>query len=282
MGVYAAQLNALKKVEGHNSLGVALSKCPLSIEQVEQVSAAVRFGRTVHEGKELGTFMLHCTTIRTIDPFDWLAYLRTLWPTAIELHEGTRVFYKVKCPWLGPNPCFYIADNRTLVGDEEEAIRLLLRRDKPAAPGFVLGADWKKVEHDLIAIAIDNHDERIKRSTRKLHDGEEFGKFLEKSVRWVGGLADSDEFRFGVTVTGRDEASAESIATLLSKLRYDVQKELLIGPKDKDPELIPNLRNLQRIVRGVGITTHDASVAFELAGGVKLADLLPLLPKRGL
>jgi hypothetical protein len=283
MSLYAAQLNALKKIKGlDKAMGVELSKCPLSIEQIEQVSGAVRFGRSVHEGKELGTFSVYCATVRTIQPFDWVGYLRSLWPAAEELREGTGLFYRVKCPQIGPSACFYVPDNRTVVMDGEDVIRRLLRRDRPTVPEFARGADWKKVEHDIIAIVIDNHDERIRRSTRKLVDDEEFGKFLDYSTRWVAGLVDSDEFRFRVTAVGRDAESTRVMATLISKLRDDGLKELAKEHKDIGPEEIRILEFLRKMLPTFRVLTDSTSVAFELAGGVKLVDILPLLAKSGL
>jgi beta-lactamase regulating signal transducer with metallopeptidase domain len=284
MGIYASQLNALKKLKGlDKAAGAPFSECPLSIEQIEQISGSVRFGRTVQQGKELGTFMVAYPTIRTVGPFDWLTYLRSLWPSAVELREGSKVFYGVKCPWLGPNlSCFYAPDDRTVVMGEEASIRRLLRRENPGVPEFARGADWKRVEHDLIAIAIDNHDEQIKRATRKLTDEEEFGKFLDHSNRWVCGLADSDELRLKVTATGRDPDSTQAMAALIAKLRDDGLKEMDKEHKGLKAEEVRMFGYLQQLLREFRITTDRDSLAILLAADVKLADLVPLLAQNGL
>ena len=54
------------------ALEIPISKCPLKVEQIEQVTAVVTFDRKVQQGKEVDRFMIHCPTIRTVEPFDWL------------------------------------------------------------------------------------------------------------------------------------------------------------------------------------------------------------------
>ncbi len=166
------ELNALTAIKGlDKALEFPISKCPLKVEQIEQVTAVVTLGHRVQQGKEVGTFMIGCPTIRTVEPFDWLNLVRSWWPNAVQLHEGDKVYYKIHYPKLGPNPCFYFPDNRTVVCDEEPIIRRLIRRHSRPHPNFTRGDDWKKVEHDLVTIILDNRDGRISQATKKSRSG---------------------------------------------------------------------------------------------------------------
>src|SRR3954454_11442687 len=117
MGIYAVQLNTLAKsfaVEIEKGVGIPIAKCPLKVEQVEQVTLGLYFGRMpIHQGEQLRRIMMHCTTIRTVEPFDWKKLLQTWCPDILELHEGNRVYYKLKpgtTPQLGKAPAFFIPD----------------------------------------------------------------------------------------------------------------------------------------------------------------------------
>ncbi|MGZ3269918.1 MAG: hypothetical protein ACXU71_02955, partial [Croceibacterium sp.] len=71
---------------------------------------------------------------------------------------------------LGRAPAFYIPDSRTLVSDEEDNLRRLIRPDTPTLPNFARRAEWKGVERDLVAVVLDDHDGRLTRATRKTID----------------------------------------------------------------------------------------------------------------
>ena len=133
--------------------GVPAPKCPLRVEEIEQVTATLGFSRfTTDKGKEMRRISLHCMVIRTVKPFDWPGYLRSYWPELIEASEAGRTYYKLKpgtAQTLAKAPAFLIPDDRTLVFDDEDVLLRLIRRDSPAKPDFARSADWKKVEHDL-------------------------------------------------------------------------------------------------------------------------------------
>ena len=46
------------------------------------------------------------------------------------------LLHESNTPMLGPNPCSFFPDNRTVVFDEEAVILRLIRRHAPAAPEF--------------------------------------------------------------------------------------------------------------------------------------------------
>ncbi len=286
MAQYASQLNALTAIKGQDkAFGFPISKCPLKVEQIEQVTAVVKFDRTVQHGKETGRLMIHCLTIRTVEPFDWLKLIRSWWPNTVQLREGDKDYYKIHYPQLGPNPCCYFPDNRTVVCDEEAIILGLIRRQTPSAPEFTRGDDWQRVEHNLLAVILDNHEGRISRVTKKVSKDDEeaqYDEFLELSDRWVMGLADADDFLIRFIATCRDPRAAQTIAKLVTNLRDSCLKELGKPHEDTVPEHLRIGEHLGQILKNLRVEAGHTTVSVEHGGGIKLADLLPLIAENGL
>jgi len=286
MAAYAGQLNALTAMKGlDEALAIPISKCPLKVEHIEQVTAVVKLDRTVQHGKETGRMMIHCLTIRTVEPFDWLKLVRSWWPNTVQLRAGDKDYYKIHCPKLGPNPCFYVPDNRTVVCDEEAIILGLIRRQAPSAPEFTRGDDWRTVEHALFAVILDNHDGRISRVTRKVSKDDEeaqYDEFFELSDRWVMGLADADDFLIRFIATCRDPRSAQTIAKLVTNLRDSCLKELGKPHEDTVAEQLRIGEHIGQILKNLRVEAGHSTVSVEHGGGIKLADLLPLIAENGL
>lgn len=286
MAQYADQLNALTAMKGiDKALEIPISKCPLKVEQIEQVTVGVIFDRKVIKGKEVDRFMIHGLAIRTVEPFDWVTLLRSWWPNATEMKEGTRVYYKVHHPPLGPNGCVFIPDNRTLVCDDERFVLPLIRRPVVGAPEFARGDDWKRVEHDLLAVILDNHDGRISRVTKKVTpdaDEAQFDECLERSDRWTMGLADTDDFLPQFIATCRDPQSVQTIAKVVGKVRDSCLEEAHKPHKDEMPDYLRYQELAAHLLKNLRVEAGQTSLRVEPGGGVKLAELLPLIAKNGL
>ena len=268
MAQYARQLNALTAMKGlDQALEIPISKCPLKVEQIEQVTAVVKFDVKGPPGKEMDRMMVHCATIRTVEPFEWLKLVRSWWPNAVQLQAGNKVYYKIHCPLLGPNQCFHFPDNRTVVCDEESRMLRLLRRSS-APPEFARGDDWKKVEHDLVAVILDNHDGRISRATKKVSKDDEeaqFEEFLERSDRWIMGLADTDDFLPQFIATCHDPHSAQTLAKLVTNLRDSCLRDSHDPHKDAIPDHLRIQELVGQIVKGMRIEAGQTSVRLNLA-----------------
>lgn len=283
MAQYAGQLNALTAMKGlDEALEIPVSKCPLKIEQIEQVTAVVKLDRTVQHGKDMGRMMFHCLTIRTVEPFDWLKLVRSWWPNAVQVHEGEKVYYKFHYPALGPNPCFYFPDNRTVVCDEEPVILGLIRRQAPAAPEFARGDDWKKVEHDLFAVVLDNQASQAIRKSLSEDENQIYGEFFKPTNHWVMGLANADDFLVRLLVTCREPSSIKTIAKLVTKMRDSCLEEFHKPRKDTSHDDLRIAEYIDQILKGLRVEEEQTCVRIETSGGVKLADLLPLIAKNGL
>jgi hypothetical protein len=44
---------------------------------IEQFTVGLTVGRTVQKGKEYRRVLMHCLTIRTVEPFDWIKLIRS-------------------------------------------------------------------------------------------------------------------------------------------------------------------------------------------------------------
>jgi beta-lactamase regulating signal transducer with metallopeptidase domain len=175
--------------------------------------------------KEVGRLMFGNFTARTVAPFDWRKYLRQWNFEFDELREGTRVFYKLKGPLqphLGPAPCVYFPDDQTAVFDEEAAIRKHLARPVPMSPAFVRGADWGRVNQEMIAIAIDNHDGTLeKRLDLGRPDDAELAmvrSMIRGVDRLVIGMADDAAISLRGEATTLDPKTAESLGRSIEAL----------------------------------------------------------------
>ena len=134
----------------------------LGIADIEWVTGSIRFDRSrSSDGRVLHRFIVGGLTVRTVAPFDCLAFLRQWHFDFVEARHGGRVYYKITGPLagaIGPNPCVCLLDDRTFVFDEEAAVRAFLGRRPSQPPSYVRGPGWERASGGLLAIAIGNED----------------------------------------------------------------------------------------------------------------------------
>ncbi len=294
MATHARALNTYLSVNWPQiarALGVPAPKCPLNVEEIEQVTASLSINRfTTTEGKELRSLIYHCVMFQTVKPFDWAKLLRSYWPELIEAREGSRVYYKLKpgsAPNLAKAPAFLIPDDRTIVFDDEDVLLRLIRRKTPTAPDFARGDDWKKVEHDLFAVVFDNHDGRLQRAVTKLNDEGEDAmvvEFLKQTRQWIFGLEDADDFLVRGFVSCHDQSDGATLAKMFEEIRVNTVQQIEKAASkphkgDHDAEMC-GLGG--QVMRSLRVVADGSSFYIEPAQGVKLADLLPWMLKNGL
>ena len=146
--------------------------------------------------------------------------------------------------------------------------------------------DWKKVEHDLVAVVLDNHEggklRNATRTTKGTAADQQFGEFLDLTSRWVMGLADADDFLPEFIATCRDPHSAQTLAKLVTNLRDACLKDMHKPHKDQIPDHLRIQELVGQIMNGMRVETGQNSVRVEPGGAVKLAELLPLIARNGL
>ena len=136
----------------------------LGLEDIEWVTCGINFGRSHQknaDGQTMHTFMVGSPTVRAIRPFDWLATSGYGGMEFTEVREPGGTYHKIIGPLksaLGPNPCVYLPDDRTIVFAEESAIQTLVRKVKPGIPAYLSGPEWDQASRGLLAVAFNNQD----------------------------------------------------------------------------------------------------------------------------
>jgi beta-lactamase regulating signal transducer with metallopeptidase domain len=99
--------------------------------------------------------------IRMLAPFDWLAFLRQWRLECEEVRVEGRVYFKITGELkklLGPNPSLILLDDRTIVFDEENAIREIAGVDEHAPPAYIRSKEWERASRALAVLAVDNRN----------------------------------------------------------------------------------------------------------------------------
>ncbi|QEH33295.1 BlaR1 peptidase M56 [Aquisphaera giovannonii] len=259
---------------------------PLMLNEIEQVTCGLQFGLKPDERRELRSFAMASLMLRTVRPYDWNGLIRAVWPDATEHHVEGKVYFKVKALSLGTNPCFSVADDRTLIHMQEDAIVAILGRPSPMPPLFVQRAEWKEVERDFVTVVLDNSRDRIRAATRReetLDKDDAFARFISLAERVFFGLSTSDDVRFNMLIFPRDGITQEKLARMVEQVRDLSIKDLLKvdDVDDLSPRVMRSRGLLVAILRSIVISRE--SFGLRLANqpstpdaAVKLIELLVL------
>jgi beta-lactamase regulating signal transducer with metallopeptidase domain len=258
----------------------------LGWRELEWVACGVSF-RRAHADKNAGgepnNLLLGGLTVRTTAPFDWLAYLREWRFDLTAVREHGRVYYKMTGPlqpMLGPVPCLYLPDDRTIIFDEEKTIRTLLNRATPSVPGYLRGADWARASRGLLAVAIDNQGGKLaKRLTEGRPDGAWVQPIIQDADHWIFGIDDTDTIGLHAAVACRSVEASEPIARTIDSLRKQGQ-EALDHPDPEAPaagEVEPLLHMARALLANLRIQRTDRSVELRAKGLGTLAEFASIL-----
>ena len=140
-------------------------------QDIEWVTASVSFGKT----RQRRTRARHTLHVRLPDgPNGRAVRLAGVPPpVAIRMRRGPR---RGPCRttrsqgrsrrFLGPNPCVFLPDDRTIVFDEEAVIRKIASGEIPEPPAFLRGPAWERASRGLLAIAIKNRGRHVHEALR--------------------------------------------------------------------------------------------------------------------
>jgi hypothetical protein len=195
----------------------------LGVEDIEWVTGGIRFGRSKsNEGKVLHNFMLGSPTVRTAAPFDWLAFLRQWHFDFAEARHGGRIYYKMTGPLketLGPNPCVCLLDDRTVIFDEEPAIRAFLGREPSQPPAFTRGPGWERASRGLLAVAIHNEGGAFAKQYDLGRPDDAVLLSLLKDVNyWTLCVADADSIALHAAAACRNGEVSKAITAVIETL----------------------------------------------------------------
>jgi hypothetical protein len=256
----------------------------LDFNDIEWVASGFRFGRGKNDERDdVHSIGISGLTVRTVAPFDWLAFLRQWRLDCSEVREGGRLFYKITGPLkpvLGVNPCVYLPDDRTLVWDEEDLIRVLLRRESPAPPAYLRGADWGRVSRGLLAVAINNQDGALaKRYDLGRPDDAVFLSLFKGVDRWVLGVDDDETIVLHAAAACRDRDASESITRAIDAL-LKLGRDAVEHP---DPEALAAgahdriFRMVKALLANIRVERTDRSIDCRTGGFGTLADFASIV-----
>jgi beta-lactamase regulating signal transducer with metallopeptidase domain len=302
MGVYRTMLNAMI-AEQWAKAATALKfdptkpgQGPLKVEMFDQIIGNVRLYRT-NGPKPNGRFALTLSTVRTTEPVDWAALFRLFKGVVTEVHDGGRVYYRVKnMPVLGPELFFFRPDDRTVVFTGEEfpadaqkrMLRHLRRTAPPPAPAFAQGKDWDRSLRGLLLVALDNRGGRLA-NVLKGDDAEHLDfdpmPMFERSDLWTFGLDDDDQIEFRAVGTCPDGGASEAVARVIGALVDWARKQADAPEVQKTPrpagEEKAN-RMARAFLENLRVEREGRSVLVRSAGLGTLAELASLVAASGI
>jgi beta-lactamase regulating signal transducer with metallopeptidase domain len=253
----------------------------LGVEDIEWATCGVRLRRVKNQqskdGRELHTLAFVGLTVRTFQPFDWLAFVRQWGVELAQVQEGGRTYFQIQGllkPILGPSPCVCVLDDRTIVLHEEAGIRSMLAGKAPVR-AFLDTPDWNRASRGLFALALDNQDGTIAKLYDRGQPDDAAALSLLKGVsRWTLGVEDADSLALHLSAACRDgkasETIASAIAPYLKQGRVSLEKEeppTKAAEHDKKAYLM-----IKRLMANLRLQNSDRSVDLRTEGFGTLAD----------
>ena len=180
-------------------------------------------------------------------------------PNLDEVRINKQAYYKGRL--AGFDFCFYFPDARTVVcSSREQQLRERIERGASEQPGFLRGDDWRQIDRGLMAIAIDNRQNRWKLDVSN-EDPEDLqiAPLLQNASRWVIGADASDVLKLHAVATCPGESQAETIARLardrMTRAQLEADGQLHAGSTEDDRASTALSANGQ----GFDASLHDPS-----------------------
>jgi hypothetical protein len=260
----------------------------LGLEDIAWVTCGITFGKhKPKDGSAMHTFGMSGLTVRTIKPFDWLAFLRQWRFEFNEAREGTRVYYRVPGTMgniIGRDAAVYLPDDRTIVFDTEAAIRGHLRHEKPVVPAYLSGSDWEHASRGLLALAFTNQDGAFVKQY-DLGPGRPDDAVVLSLAKGVDhlvlGVDDRDDLSIRASAVCQGNAPRDALAAAVEALVSQGRKLLdgnLHPPKPDAPkEEQLAVRMITRLAANVGVSKEDGRAIIHTGDFGTLSDFASIL-----
>jgi hypothetical protein len=256
----------------------------LHLEEIEWVTCGISFGRARND---LHSLLFRGLTVRTLAPFDWLAFLRQWRVELTEFRSDGRRFYRITGPWndmLGRGPCMYLVDDRTAVFDEEESLCKQFGPHAPPLPAHLSGPDWDQASRGLLAVAFNNKDGALAKTYDVGRPDDAVVLSLLKDVdRWTFGIDDTDAIALQASAAFRSSEAAEAIIRAAESLL----KLGRAGLEHPDPKAVKSsadermLRIGQRFLASVRAERVEQSVKLRADGFGTHAEFASIVAAEG-
>jgi hypothetical protein len=256
----------------------------LSVKAIEWMTFSIGFGQTTGPGgAKLHNLQFGHPAIRMLAPFDWSAYIQSWHIKLIEVSEADRTYYRLRGPFveaIGPDPCVYFPDNRTLVLDTESEIRTFLLGTESRPRAYLSGEDWARASRGLVAVAINNADGTFARDyDLDRPDDKAVVELLQGVDHWLLDLDDAETARFVATAACPiAEAGAAIRETLQGLLKLAaMQPESNEPAAEADEAEIRAVRVMKKLLTQIRIESFEHSVEVRAEGFGTIADLASIL-----
>jgi hypothetical protein len=212
------------------------------IEAIDQATIEVSIRPRDKSKNQLGRIITGVVMLRTVNDFDWKTAIKSVYQKIdkfdsdlVEVRFDGKVYYKKTkslVPKLFGPESFYFPDARTVVCDYEVNLRRMLSRKTRTGPDIVRTADWRKIEGGLIALAMDNRDQRWKLdlSTDEPEDLP-VAPLLQLATRWVIGVdGGSSSNLHAIATCGTNEKGrvlARTAESLLARAKVAIEAKLI-------------------------------------------------------
>lgn len=259
----------------------------LSIEDIEETIGNITIKP---DDKKHGLrLMAGLTMIRINHEFDWLKLMRQLDPKTEEVRHGDRVYYRSHFERLlgeisatPPKATFgyFMPDKRTLAFLQEKTLPAFVNGKSVQRPHFSWDADWKRVEHGLIAVAIDNRWAK-ELSKEQIDCDPEWSSIVQNTAAMVAGASCKDGIDLQAHLRGKDRAACDQIAKDIKAKLGQLRREIAQSPKDVPEDEADALDALwcKQILEHVRIERCETAVRLHTMAKLNLADVVKCLTK---
>jgi hypothetical protein len=247
----------------------------LSIESIQEIigSIAIVPGDKKH-GRD-HSLAAGLTMIRVAHDFDWLKLMRQIDPKIEEVQQDGRVYYRSHFPkgfeCISPKATFLFSmpDKRTVA----------FAQGKTSAH-FSWDVDWKRVEHDLIAVALDNRwAHGLSKQELEAAPFPCCTDLVQYAATMVAGVDWKDGIDITAYLSSKDYVASDRIVKETKKLIAQFLTDLDQSP---EPEEVPKdareatafqLKVYKELFEQVRVQQQGTTVRVHTRAKLKLADL---------
>jgi hypothetical protein len=191
------------------------------------------------------------------------------------------VYYRVKGPLsgvLGPDPCVYLPDDRTIVGDSEKEIHKLVK-EGPLSPAFVSDPTWQRACRGLVAVAFNNEGGAFVKSYDVGDPGDaEFLSLFKGVEHWVLSVDDADAIALRAAADCLSAESSKTVANSIDSLVKQFRVFLDGVARERSQDMnTPEGRMCLGLMANLRVDRRDRSIDIHADGFGTLADLVTIV-----
>ncbi len=269
----------------------------LPIEEIEQI---VGFISPIPNGKAprgVPPGGASLVMIRAAHDFDWGKLMRQIDPKPEAIHWKGLVYYKCHLKGVSVAPknahfYYFIPDNRTLVIPPPGVFRAAENGKIGPHPRFSWDKDWKRVEHDCFAVALDN---RWTRGLSKEQMGETLGQawfvqFVQNATTMVGGMDWKDGIDFHAFLACKDGAIADQtrrkVKAYLTGMQFMMEQTSQSIPESEQEKVIPasvkqeidfQMQLWTDLMQHAHITRRESTIRLHTTAKINIVDVVKML-----